>query len=173
MCIRDSRYEYSYNNPGEGGSNVQNYTGTVTRALDGYAAVSYTHLDVYKRQENTSGQLGDATTTQKNTPVQLQDFTEVNKISAGTSHSIAVKTDGTVWSWGLNSSGQLGDGTTTAKASPVQLSSISDVVKVSAGGTHSLALKTDGTVYGWGTNTNGQLGNGTMTNSSICLLYTS
>jgi RHS repeat-associated protein len=87
-------------------------------------------------------------------------------IAAGASHSLAVKSDGTVWTWGLNSSGQLGNGNTTTQKSPVKVTGIANGSAVAGGGSHSLALRSDGTVSAWGANASGQLGNGTTTNSS-------
>ena len=58
---------------------------------------------------NTEGQLGDGTTTDRTSPVQVLD--RVAAVSAGTGHTMAIKTDGTLWAWGSNGSGQLGDGT--------------------------------------------------------------
>jgi alpha-tubulin suppressor-like RCC1 family protein len=96
--------------------------------------------------------------------VVRRDYVITGAIAAGTStqalHSLALKSDGTVWSWGLNTSGQLGNGTTTTSTSPVPVTGLSTVVAVAAGGSHSLALKADGTVWSWGSNLNGQLGNG-------------
>ena len=80
-------------------------------------------------------------------------------MAAGTSHTLAVKTDGTVWAWGLNDKGQLGDGTTTTRLSPVQVGSYYVTVSVSAGETHSLALDTD-LLWAWGDNKYGQIGDG-------------
>jgi alpha-tubulin suppressor-like RCC1 family protein len=87
-------------------------------------------------------------------------------IAAGTSHSIALKNDGNIWTWGNNSNGQLGDGTTTQKIKPVQVSGLSNSIAIAAGYDHSVALKTDGTVWTWGSNSNGQLGDGTTTQST-------
>ncbi|WP_338553599.1 S8 family serine peptidase [Paenibacillus sp. KS-LC4] len=70
---------------------------------------------------NAEGQLGDGTTTDKQTPVQVKGLTEVRSISAGYSNGTAIKRDGTVWTWGLNSQGQLGDGTITNRLLPVQV----------------------------------------------------
>ncbi len=97
------------------------------------------------------------------------DETEVVAIAGGgfnffspldeeSSHSIALKSDGTVWTWGDNSAGQLGDGTMTDSTTPIQVKALTDVVAVAAGSVHSIALKSDGTVWTWGNNKFGQLG---------------
>jgi hypothetical protein len=68
---------------------------------------------------NSSGQLGDGTTTNRSTPVSVSGLTGAVAISAGINHTCAVLNDGTAKCWGLNSSGQLGDGTTTNRSTPV------------------------------------------------------
>ena len=70
---------------------------------------------------NAVGQLGDGTTTQRTTPVQVSTLSGVTAIAAGLSHTVALKGDGTVWDWGYNNNGQLGDGTTTNRSTPVQV----------------------------------------------------
>jgi len=114
---------------------------------------------------NEFGKLGDGTTTQRTTPVQVNGLTNVAAIAGGYSHTIALKTDGTVWTWGNNNNGQLGDGTQTQRIAPVQVSGLTNVAAIAAGYSHSLALKTDGTVWSWGNNNDGQLGDGTQTQS--------
>ncbi|WP_309893915.1 DUF6855 family protein [Archangium sp.] len=109
---------------------------------------------------NSQGQLGDGSTTQRHAPVQVVGLTNVESITAGDHHSLALKRDGTVWTWGANSSGQLGDGTTTQRTTPVQVVGLTQVVAISARNAHSLAVKQDGTVWAWGNNDNGQLGDG-------------
>jgi len=85
------------------------------------------------------------------------------QVAAGMNHTLALKSDGTLWAWGYNVSGQLGDGTTTQRNSPVHIGSDNKWVSISAGGYHTLALKSDGTLWAWGQNNNGQLGDGTST----------
>ena len=82
-------------------------------------------------------------------------------LAAGSYHSLALKSDGTVWAWGRNYYGQLGDGSTTNRLTPVQVSGLTGVIAL-AGQNHSLALKSDDTVWACGDNASGQLGNGTQ-----------
>ena len=71
-------------------------------------------------------------------------------IAGGGDHSLALKSDGTVWAWGWNGYGQLGDGSTTNRLTPVPVSGLTGVVAIAGGDYHSLALKSDGTVWAWG-----------------------
>ena len=128
---------------------------------------------------NTYGQLGDGTTIDRLTPVQVAGLINATAASAGLYHSLILKSDGTVWGWGSNHFGQLGDGTTTDRSTAVQVipwgnfsgnsPPLTDVIDVAAGGLHSLALKSDGTVWAWGSNTYGQLGDGTTTDRSTAV----
>jgi alpha-tubulin suppressor-like RCC1 family protein len=96
----------------------------------------------------------------------LGGLSDVINVAAGASHSLAVKTDGTVWAWGYNNYGQLGNNTTVQKNAPVQVSGLSGVTNVAAGESYSLALKRDGTVWAWGWNLFGQLGDNTTVDKS-------
>ncbi len=128
---------------------------------------------------NWYGELGDGSTTERDTPVQVTGLNGITAISAGFDSAYALKNDGTVWAWGANWYGQLGDGTTTEQNAPVQvqiqgldangkpvMAPLSGVTAISAGSGFSLAMKNDGTFWTWGLNAGGQLGNGAITNSS-------
>lgn len=139
-------------------------TGTVAAGANHTVALK-SDGTVWTWGQNSSGQLGDGTLTQRNSPVPVSGFSDVVAIAGGGSHSLALKRDGTVWAWGWNGYGQLGDGTTTQRTTPVRASATLDhVVAIAAGSAHSLALKDDGSVWAWGNNTSGQLGDGTFTN---------
>ncbi|MEK3956010.1 RCC1 domain-containing protein [Psychrobacillus sp. FSL K6-1464] len=84
-------------------------------------------------------------------------------IVSGYNHSLAITSDGSVYSWGNNQKGQLGDGTKINKTIPTKVNGLSDVVAVDARGMHSLAITSDGSVYTWGNNDSGQLGDGMNT----------
>jgi len=87
--------------------------------------------------------------------------------TAANNHTVAVKTDGTLWAWGSNQYGKLGDGTKTNRNSPVQVGSSKDWKAVTAYDEYTVAIKKDGTLWAWGRNQHGQLGNGTKTDSSV------
>ncbi|MBS4042710.1 MAG: PKD domain-containing protein [Chitinophagaceae bacterium] len=88
-------------------------------------------------------------------------------LASGTQHTLAIKSDGSLWAWGLNNFGQLGDGTSANKNTPQQIGNAYNWLSVSAGYYFSIGLKTDGTIWAWGRNDYGQLGNGTNTNSNV------
>ena len=127
---------------------------------------------------NAYGSLGDDSVTTRKIPVlvnkasgsALQGKT-VAKIFAGTYHSLALCTDGTLVSWGSNVYGELGDGTTTSRDQAVLVNTSTallgkTVVDVVAGYLYTVALCSDGTVAAWGLNSSGQLGNNSNTNAS-------
>jgi alpha-tubulin suppressor-like RCC1 family protein len=82
----------------------------------------------------------------------------IANIAGGGSHSVALKSDRTVWTWGNNGAGQLGVDSTTDSPTPVKVSGLSGVMAIAGGGFHTIALKSDRTVWTWGNNGAGQLG---------------
>jgi alpha-tubulin suppressor-like RCC1 family protein len=117
---------------------------------------------------NSEGQLGDGTTVIfRNVPTQIGTTNNWSIISAGWYHVLAIKTDGTLWSWGWNNSGQLGNGNQTNSNQPLQIGTETNWSKIDGGGNFSLALKTNGTLWAWGNNNYAQLGDGTYTNRNI------
>jgi alpha-tubulin suppressor-like RCC1 family protein len=117
---------------------------------------------------NSYGQLGDNTTVNKSSPVQtISQGTNWKQIACSVEASAAIKTDGTLWTWGRNRKGQLGDNSTTNKSSPVQtVSGGTNWKLVNGAGYYPLAIKTDGTLWAWGENHVGQLGDNSTTNKS-------
>jgi alpha-tubulin suppressor-like RCC1 family protein len=124
---------------------------------------------VWSWGRNTQGCLGNgsATGTQA-TPGQVADFDHVIAIAAAKTHSLALKSDGTVWSWGDNSAGQLGVGTSPNKSlSPVQTQNLSAIIAIAAAGSQNMALAVNGSLFGWGANESGQLGNSPLTTETL------
>jgi len=116
---------------------------------------------------NGWGQLGLGDLTDRSSPVQVGGLTNWRQVTTdpvGT--TAAVKTDGTLWTWGQNNWGQLGNGNTTNTSSPVQVGALSDWKQAAAGGYYTAAVKTNGTLWAWGYNGLGQLGQGNGTNYS-------
>lgn len=89
------------------------------------------------------------------------------EVAAGASHAVALRSDGSLCTWGNNAYGQLGDGTTLHRNMAAQVDDDGDWSAVAAGGSHTIALKADGTLWAWGYNTYGQLGDGTSVSKSI------
>ena len=118
--------------------------------------------------QNSNGQLGDGTTTQRNAPVTVLGLTtDVNVVETGYWQACVLLSSGAVKCWGQNAYGQLGDGTTTNSSTPVNVSTLSSgVIAISAGYYHTCALLSTGAVKCWGLNTYGELGDGTTTTSS-------
>jgi len=132
---------------------------------------------------NLSGQLGSNSTASRSVPTVVNTASGVSSlfgktvvaVAAGSSHSLALCSDGTLAAWGLNSSGQVGDNTSTSRLVPVAVNTVSGtsalagktVASLVGGGTHSLVLCTDGSLAAWGSNASGQVGDNSTTNRLV------
>jgi alpha-tubulin suppressor-like RCC1 family protein len=134
-----------------------------------YTAAIKTDGTLWTWGRNYSGQLGinvAGATTGRTTPVTtFSGGTNWKQVACGSQHIAAIKTDGTLWVWGLNYRGQVGDNTLTQKNTPVTtFSGGTNWKQVTCGGNSTLAIKTDGTLWVWGQNSYGQLGNNDANN---------
>ena len=143
--------------------------------LENYFVTEYQLIDQYIGDElwtwgqGSEGQLGTNDTTNRLTPVTTSaggtNWKQVS--SGGYRHCAAIKTDGTLWTWGRGTEGQLGGNTATNKSTPVTtFAGGTNWKQVSAGKFHCAAIKTDGTLWTWGSGTSGQLGTNDTTNKS-------
>jgi alpha-tubulin suppressor-like RCC1 family protein len=103
---------------------------------------------------NSSGQLGNGLVTNSPRPVVVSGLTNAVAIAAGgtlgSSHTCALRADGTVWCWGSNNVGQLGVGNTTPSLVPVRVSGLADAIAIAVGESHSCALVAVGAAFCWG-----------------------
>ena len=144
-------------------------TGVIAAAM----ALGYTHTcalttgaAVLCWGDNSYGDLGDGTATERQTPVAVSGLGDgVLAVASGYYHTCALTTVGGVTCWGYNSAGQVGDGTSTDRWTPVAVSGLgSGLAAVAAGGYHTCALTAGDGIACWGYNYDGQLGDGTTTN---------
>jgi alpha-tubulin suppressor-like RCC1 family protein len=170
-----SLWAWGSNNSGQLGSAANSGTSransTPTRVAGTYAQVAAGHSHSLALRAdgsllawgfNGNGELGNSinigTYTPNPTPTATGTALPTRSTAAGTDHGLAVRADGTLWSWGANDYGQLGNGTTTASLVPVQVGTDRDWVMVAGGRSYSLGLKANGALYAWGLNSFGQLG---------------
>jgi alpha-tubulin suppressor-like RCC1 family protein len=116
----------------------------------------------------TGGRLGTNDATQRNTPVTtFAGGNNWKQVSCGEDHTAAIKTDGSLWTWGLNTSAQLGTNDGTNRSTPVTtFAGGNNWKQVSCGFSATAATKTDGTLWTWGRNNTGNLGTNDTTNRS-------
>ena len=124
---------------------------------------------LYGIGRNQYGQIGVPSSLLGNvsSPIQVGSLTNWKQVSVAgdTPYTMAIKSDGTLWTWGSNRYGNLGNGTRVYYSSPIQIGSLTNWKQVSAGSYHTAAIKTDGTLWTWGSNqagisSTGALGNG-------------
>lgn len=145
---------------------------------NGGIAVTLTSGECWATGYNGEGQLGQNTNnggggspTDASSPVQVGNLTDWNGPVQGPASTEVgrhfVKSDSTLWGWGVGSGGTLGNGTSTHRSSPIQIGALTDWSTTPVGGyTSAGALKSDGTIWAWGRNAEGQLGNGTVVKNS-------
>lgn len=139
-------------------------SGNFTHACYSYLAPGAV-ISLWGWGDNYNGDIGDCTTTERNSPVEALS-SGVAAIAAGGYHTLVLKNDGSLWAMGDNSYGQLGDGTTTPHYCPEMIVS-ANVTAIAAGAYHSVFIKSDGSLWAMGDNSNGQLGDGSTVNSYV------
>ena len=123
---------------------------------------------LYTWGSNINGMLGDNSAVNRSSPgTTAGGGTTWCQVSINRAHTAAVKTDGTLWTWGSDYSGMLGRGTPASRSSPGTTAGGGTTwCQVSTGSIHTAALKTDGTLWTWGCNATGQLGDNTIASRS-------
>jgi alpha-tubulin suppressor-like RCC1 family protein len=116
--------------------------------------------------DNFWGQLGNGINGDNRfAPVRIGTDSNWKQVSEGSTFTLAIKNDGSLWGWGNNLWGQLGNQTIVTFV-PTRVGNTSDWKTVSAGENHTIAIKLDGTLWAWGLNSKGQLGDGTLINKA-------
>jgi alpha-tubulin suppressor-like RCC1 family protein len=122
---------------------------------------------------NASGQVGIGVVGSEGcycitSPTPLVGVADATGLAAGYEFGLALRSDGSVMSWGYNYSGELGNGNTDRDPVPKPVPGVSNAIAVAAGSAHALVLLADGTVLAWGENNFGQLGLASATGPEIC-----
>ena len=149
-------------------------TGTAVAAgsRSAFAATGPTpRASVFGWGYNQRGTIGDGSVQQRNAPVPTK-FLPPNlvQVSIGDHASLAVDSDGSVWSWGRNYRAELGDGTKVQRLRPVPVRGIVGAASIGSGRDHGLAVLSNGKLMSWGFNTSGQLGDGTTTTRTTAVV---
>ena len=173
-------WTWGYNANGQLGNNSVTNTSSPVQTVSGgtnwklvvtgksHTAAIKTDGTLWTWGRNSAGQLGNNSVTNTSSPVQtVSGGTNWRLVACGSDHTVAIKTDGTLWTWGYNANGQLGNNSVTTRSSPVQtVSGGTNWRLVAGGGNHTAAIKTDGTLWTWGYNSWAQLGNNSFTDTS-------
>jgi alpha-tubulin suppressor-like RCC1 family protein len=171
-------WAWGYNNSGELGLGHRNSVSTPVQVglLSDWSKVSIgesfmlavkTDFSLWSwGGSSSSGVLGSGTSTAKrSSPVQVGSLSDWSQVVCGPRSSCAIKTDGTLWTWGAGTQNQLGVGSLVTLSSPVQIGTDTTWTMVSKGIAYGMGIK-GGTLWGWGDNATGQLGLGNKTSRS-------
>lgn len=109
---------------------------------------------------------GQYATINVTTPVNIGTGTDWAKVNIGYQNGLALKTDGSLWSWGYNNFGEVGNGSSSFVGSPTRIGTGNNWVKIFTAFQSSFGIKADATLWAWGRNANSELGIGTYTNQS-------
>jgi alpha-tubulin suppressor-like RCC1 family protein len=168
----------SFGRTGQGTAAGNTLTPTQVGAASDWTAISAGNLHALSLKEdgtlwsfgiNSGGRTGLGTVDGDTlTPTQVGVASDWIAISAGNSHSLALKEDGTLWSFGSNSNGATGQGTVDGNTlTPTQVGVASDWAAISAGTNYSLSIKEDGTLWSFGINSSGVTGQGTVDGNTL------
>jgi alpha-tubulin suppressor-like RCC1 family protein len=184
-------YSWGKNDNGQLGiGNTENTSSPVAVSTASFPAFTYSAIaagshhslalssngKLYSWGKNDNGQLGIGNTDAKSAPVAISTASfpansTFSAIAGGSGHSLALSSNGKLYSWGKNAYGRLGIGNTDAKSAPVAISTASFPANstfsaIAAGGAHSLAISSKGDLYSWGRGGQGQLGTGNNDDTS-------
>ena len=139
----------------------------ITTASDGIAAIKGDGT-LWTWGKGTNGLLGDNTILSRSSPVQIGALTTWSSVNNGGYgyNMTAIKTDGTIWTWGQNLNGSLGDNTVISRSSPIQVGALTTWSLIASNHYHVIAAKTDRTLWSWGKADSGQLGNSSLISRS-------
>jgi alpha-tubulin suppressor-like RCC1 family protein len=183
LTSNGNAYVWGADNAGQQGNGST--TGNVTSPaliMTGVAAIGAgadftlfvkTDGTVYGTGENSNGQLGDASTTDRTSAVQMSGVTGAAAAAGGVMHSVILLSNGTLKASGYNGHGELGDTTTTQRTSAVAVANLTNITSIAVGDSHTLARESDATVWAFGYNNVGQLGDGSTTDRSTAVEITS
>ena len=146
-----------------GGTNWKQVSGGVN-----HTAAIKTDGSLWIWGQGANAELGNNAGTNRSTPITtFAGGNNWKQVSCGTNYTAAIKTDGSLWTWGFGTSGQLGNNATTNRSTPVTtFAGGNNWKQVFCGTNHTAAIKTDGTLWLWGAGSTGRLGNSAATNRS-------